>query len=81
MTAAGGTEVRSAIERLQAAVEQRVLGQPVLVRRLLIGLLADGHLLVEGLPGLAKTSLAPPPEAPEAANEALARVQAALRKS
>ncbi len=35
---------------------------------------------LEALPGLAKTSLAPPPEAPEAANEALAQVQAALRK-
>ena len=55
MTAARGAEGRSALERLQAAVAHRVLGQPVLVRRLLIGLLADGHLLVEGLPGLAKT--------------------------
>lgn len=32
-----------------------VIGQGVLVDRLLIGLLANGHLLVEGLPGLAKT--------------------------
>ncbi|MBK7685743.1 MAG: MoxR family ATPase [Rhodocyclaceae bacterium] len=32
-----------------------VIGQNVLVERLLIGLLANGHLLVEGLPGLAKT--------------------------
>ncbi|HET6718092.1 MAG TPA: AAA family ATPase, partial [Rhodocyclaceae bacterium] len=38
-------------ERLALAV----LGQPGLVDRLLITLLADGHLLVEGLPGLAKT--------------------------
>lgn len=35
---------------------------------------------LEALPGLAKTSLAPPPEAPEGAAEALARVQASLRK-
>jgi len=33
----------------------RIIGQPYLVDRLLIALLADGHLLVEGPPGLAKT--------------------------
>ena len=43
------------IGRLRGWIESRVLGQPVLVNRLLIGLLADGHLLVEGAPGLAKT--------------------------
>jgi len=32
-----------------------IVGQHVLLERLLIGLLADGHLLLEGLPGLAKT--------------------------
>ncbi len=32
-----------------------IVGQPVLLERLLIGLLADGHILLEGLPGLAKT--------------------------
>ena len=37
-------------------VEQRIIGQPALVLRLFIALLADGHLLVEGAPGLAKTS-------------------------
>lgn len=35
---------------------------------------------LEALPGFARASMAPPPEAPEAATEALARVQAALRK-
>jgi len=34
---------------------RQVLGQPQLIERLLIALLADGHLLVEGAPGLAKT--------------------------
>ena len=33
----------------------QVIGQPQLIERLLIALLADGHLLVEGAPGLAKT--------------------------
>jgi MoxR-like ATPase len=40
---------------LRRWMESRVLGQPRLVNRLLIGLIADGHLLVEGAPGLAKT--------------------------
>ncbi len=44
-----------AVSRLRGWIESRVLGQPVLVNRLLIGLIADGHLLVEGAPGLAKT--------------------------
>lgn len=36
-------------------LETRIIGQTQLVERLLIALLADGHLLVEGAPGLAKT--------------------------
>ena len=41
--------------QLSARLEADVLGQKRLVERLLIGLLADGHLLLEGAPGLAKT--------------------------
>lgn len=41
---------------LRAELQQRVIGQQDLVERLLIALLADGHLLVEGAPGLAKTT-------------------------
>lgn len=40
---------------LQAAMNAEVLGQPQVIERMVIGLLADGHLLIEGLPGLAKT--------------------------
>jgi MoxR-like ATPase len=40
---------------LRERLAESVLGQPALVDRLLVALLADGHLLVEGLPGLAKT--------------------------
>ena len=40
---------------LSARLGQLVLGQQQLVERLLVALLADGHLLVEGAPGLAKT--------------------------
>jgi len=39
----------------QASPAPKVIGQPDLNRKLLIALLADGHLLVEGAPGLAKT--------------------------
>ena len=44
-----------AMQRLFNSVRQLIVGQEKLVRRLLIALLADGHLLVEGAPGLAKT--------------------------
>ena len=40
---------------LQKRISQTVLGQEAMIERLLIGLLANGNLLVEGLPGLAKT--------------------------
>jgi len=43
-------------DALRRRVERQILGQEALVERLLIALLADGHLLVEGAPGLAKTS-------------------------
>ncbi len=41
--------------QLKDALSVQVIGQPQLVESLLIALLADGHLLVEGAPGLAKT--------------------------
>lgn len=43
-------------KQLQEELSARVVGQSQLVERLLIALLADGHLLVEGAPGLAKTT-------------------------
>ncbi len=49
-------DARADFARLREHLEGRVLGQPELVERLLIALLADGHLLVEGAPGLAKTT-------------------------
>ncbi|MBT8443968.1 MAG: AAA family ATPase, partial [Gammaproteobacteria bacterium] len=44
-----------ALTRLRTFVGRLIVGQETLVNRLLIALLADGHLLVEGAPGLAKT--------------------------
>ncbi|KPQ02491.1 MoxR family ATPase [Marinobacter sp. HL-58] len=41
---------------LRSQLAKRIIGQEKLVDRLLIALLADGHLLVEGAPGLAKTT-------------------------
>ncbi|MEP0547048.1 MAG: MoxR family ATPase [Rhodothermales bacterium] len=43
------------IEPLLAEVRRVVVGQPEMVERLLIGLLSGGHVLLEGVPGLAKT--------------------------
>jgi len=47
--------VQEQIQQLANYVGRRILGQERLINRLLIALLADGHLLVEGAPGLAKT--------------------------
>jgi len=44
-----------AVQQLKTYINKEIIGQNTLVERLLIALLADGHLLVEGAPGLAKT--------------------------
>ena len=46
------------LANLQAAIEQRIIGQHALIRNMLICLLCDGHILIEGMPGLAKTTAA-----------------------
>lgn len=46
---------RDDILALGQRIGQSIIGQEEMVERLLLGLLANGHLLVEGLPGLAKT--------------------------
>jgi MoxR-like ATPase len=43
------------IPEMQKAIQRVILGQRYLVDRLLIGILCDGHVLIEGVPGLAKT--------------------------
>jgi len=47
--------LRAALDPFYAAVEGVLIGQRRLLDRLLIGLLTDGHVLLEGVPGLAKT--------------------------
>ena len=46
---------QQAILKLKQAISEKIIGQTNLIDRLLIAILADGHLLVEGAPGLAKT--------------------------
>jgi MoxR-like ATPase len=43
------------VGRVEAALQTVVVGQQAMLSRLMVGLLADGHILLEGLPGLAKT--------------------------
>ncbi len=43
------------IDKILAEVEKVIVGQKYMIRRMLIGLLSDGHILLEGVPGLAKT--------------------------
>ena len=44
------------IDRLKQELKKAVIGQEEMVEGLLIGLLSDGHVLIEGVPGLAKTT-------------------------
>ncbi len=53
-----GDQVTKASEpftRLQESMHNVIVGQDNLLHRMFIGLLANGHLLIEGVPGLAKT--------------------------
>ncbi|NID16030.1 AAA family ATPase [Luteibacter yeojuensis] len=55
-TPIAATPLQDAFVRLREDLATGIIGQPHLVECLLIALLADGHLLVEGAPGLAKTT-------------------------
>jgi MoxR-like ATPase len=54
-TAAGRTDVTPLMERILYEVKRVVVGQDHFLERVLVAILAQGHLLVEGVPGLAKT--------------------------
>lgn len=43
------------VQKLTSEIERAIVGQHYLLNRLLVGLLANGHILIEGVPGLAKT--------------------------
>ena len=49
------TAGRARLDPLFAEMEKVIIGQRTMLERLLIGLLAGGHILLEGVPGLAKT--------------------------
>ena len=49
------THAHDSITELTERIERAVIGQGRVVRRLILGLLANGNVLLEGLPGLAKT--------------------------
>ena len=53
---AGNTSAFNSFDLLRRQLQEKIFGQAELVDSLLIALLADGHLLVEGAPGLAKTT-------------------------
>ena len=64
MDIAGFRQINELVERearfvnvLLAEIRKAIIGQDRLVERTLVGLLADGHVLLEGVPGLAKTLL------------------------
>ncbi len=50
-----GGDLQERFRQIEKSLSDRIIGQQGLVQRLLITLLCDGHLLVEGAPGLAKT--------------------------
>ncbi len=43
------------VDKIKEQISHTIIGQEVMVERLLIGMLCKGHILLEGLPGLAKT--------------------------
>ena len=52
---APATEEAALLERVLFEAKKVIVGQDRLLERLLVGLLARGHCLIEGVPGLAKT--------------------------
>lgn len=54
-TSAGSETGRELTRRIFDEIRKRVFGQDEMIKRLLIGLLTGGHVLLEGVPGLAKT--------------------------
>ena len=48
-------ETREAFQQIAAAMNAAIIGQEEVVQHLLLAFLADGHVLMEGLPGVAKT--------------------------
>src|SRR6188472_1596827 len=52
---ARATDLMDPIRAAMTEVGRRIVGQDVMLERLMVGLLTSGHILLEGVPGLAKT--------------------------
>jgi MoxR-like ATPase len=48
-------ELQDAVNRLKQEIGKLIVGQDLMIELLLAGILADGHILIEGVPGVAKT--------------------------
>ncbi len=48
-------ELKKSVERLRSQLHQVIVGQDDFIELLIVALLADGHVLIEGVPGIAKT--------------------------
>ena len=52
------TDLNNAVQRVRAEVKKIIVGQDNIIDMLIAAVLADGHVLIEGVPGIAKTLLA-----------------------
>lgn len=52
------TEVKESVEKVKAEVKKIIVGQDTIIEMMIAAVLADGHVLIEGVPGIAKTLLA-----------------------
>ena len=50
-------DLSSQFQTLKTQLSERILGQPDLIEAVLVAMVAGGHILLEGLPGLGKTEL------------------------
>ncbi len=46
------------LEKMQSEIRKTIIGQSMVVEQLIVALLSNGHVLIEGVPGLAKTLMA-----------------------
>ena len=49
------TELRQSLENVKAEIGKVIIGQESMIEHLLVALLSNGHVLIEGVPGVAKT--------------------------
>jgi len=52
------SEIKSAIEKVRTEIKKIIIGQDKVIDMMIVAVLADGHVLIEGVPGIAKTLLA-----------------------